>query len=356
MEKKALEIKKAIHKKIVSKADLTSMEAYLVMKEILDGLASPAQIGAFLVALRSRAAVTEEVTGFVRCMKEHAVQLNVNIEQAMIDTCGTGGDKIKTINISTLAAIIVAACGEPVAKHGNRAVTSRCGSADVLEMVGVDILIDPQRIKDIIEKIGIGFLFAPKFHPAMRNAIRPRKEIGLRTVFNILGPLTNPSNISGQVIGIYDVNVAKLIADVLTNIGMKRFFIIHNANGADELLPVGKNHVIEGHLGKINRTELRAKDFGLKEGLLKDIIAPSGPDVARDLFIKILKNEMPGIIMDAVLMNCSLALKCGGLIDDYKDGVEVARQAIEEGKALQKLEELVKETDGNIRRFESLIK
>ncbi|NMC04499.1 MAG: anthranilate phosphoribosyltransferase [Candidatus Lokiarchaeota archaeon] len=346
-------IKEAIHKKIVERKALDTTEAYAAMRDILLGNATPAQVGAFLVALKVHEPGVEEVTSLVRCMKDFANKIHPINVHPVVDTCGTGGDALKTINISTLAALVAAGAGVTIAKHGNRSVTSACGSADILEHLGVNIMASPATVEQSINNVGIGFMFAPVFHPAMKHAAGPRKEIGLRTVFNVLGPLTNPAGATGQVLGVYDENLATLMANALMAAGVKRFFIVHNEHGADELLPAGKNHVHEGmRNGTVKELVLGARDFGLPEASLSDLVVSNLKEAGVQVFIDILKNSGPGALVDAVLMNSALAIIAGGLVPDFKEATRLARASLESGAALGKLRQLVKESGGSIDRFE----
>ncbi|MHA1717248.1 MAG: anthranilate phosphoribosyltransferase, partial [Promethearchaeota archaeon] len=344
-------IKDAINKKAVKALDLSEMEAYLAMKEVMSGEATPAQIGAFLVSFLAEKTTSLELKGFVKCMKEFANKISPQVSGVVIDTCGTGGDRLKTINISTLTALIVAGAGVPVAKHGNRSVTSVCGSADVLESFGVNILAEPGVVQECIERVGIGFMFAPRFHPAMKHAIGPRREIGVRTVFNMIGPLTNPADAKGQVLGIYDKNCSMLMADTLISVGVNRFFIVNNEHGADELLPVGKNHVVEGKNGKIIEHEMTSRDFGVPEVKISDLICGKDKSKLIEIFGKLLRDEGSRPLKNAVLMNSALAIITGSKSDDFKDAFEIARNSLESGAAAEKLKELVLASGGDLDKY-----
>jgi anthranilate phosphoribosyltransferase len=349
-------IKEAIHKKIVDRKALDPEEAYAAMRDILLGNATPAQVGAFLVALKVHEPGAAEVAALVRCMKDFGNKVHPAPGHPVVDTCGTGGDTLKTINISTLSALVASGAGVTIAKHGNRSVTSACGSADILEHLGVNIMAQPATVEQSINKAGIGFMFAPVFHPAMKYAAGPRKEIGLRTIFNVLGPLTNPAGATGQVLGVYDEDLATLMASVLVDAGVKRFFIVHNEHGADELLPAGKNHVHERLKdGTVKAQVLEAMDFGLPEASLSDLMVGNVKETGVHVFVDILKGSGPKALVDAVLMNSALAIIAGDKASDFKEAVGLARASLESGAALGKLRQLVQESGGSVAQFEKIV-
>ncbi len=349
-------IKEAIQKKIVERKALDPAEAYAAMRDILLGNATPAQVGAFLVALKVHEPGTAEVAAFVRCMKDFGNKIHPASNLPIVDTCGTGGDTLKTINISTLSALVAAGAGVIIAKHGNRSVTSACGSADILEHLGVNVMAQPTAVEQSINKTGIGFMFAPVFHPAMKYAAGPRKEIGLRTVFNVLGPLSNPAGATGHVLGVYDEELAMLMASVLIDAGVKRFFIVHNEHGADELLPAGKNHVHERMKnGTLKVQVLEAKDFGLPEAPLSDLMIGQSKETGMHTFVEILKGAGPRALVDAVLMNSALAIIAGEKVSDLKEAVGLARTSLESGAALGKLRQLVQESGGSVEQFQKIV-
>ncbi|MFX0099496.1 MAG: anthranilate phosphoribosyltransferase [Candidatus Hodarchaeota archaeon] len=349
-------IKDAIHKKIVDKKKLTESEAYTVMHEIMSGSATPAQIGAFLVSLKTQGADIMEIKSFVTCMKDFANVIKPKVSKPVVDTCGTGGDELKTINISTITALVAAGAGIPVAKHGNRSVTSPCGSADVFEAAGVNLTAAPETVEKCIEKVGIGFMFAPVFHPAMKHAIGPRREIGLRTVFNILGPLTNPANASGQVLGVFSNDVSSIMAKVLKELDVKRFYIVHNEHGADELLPVGKNYIVERVGSELREYTMEASYFKLEPVKRGELVSCSTKEDSLKAFVEIMKGSGSDAMKKAVLMNSALAIMAGEGASDVIDAIEVAKNSLESGDALEKLKLLVQETSGDLGKYESLIK
>ncbi len=343
-------IKEAISK-LVDGADLSRSDAKDVMKEIMSGNATQAQIGGFLTALRLKGETVDEITACAEVMREFANRINPKAEK-LIDTCGTGGDKIKTFNISTASAFVVAGCGLSVAKHGNRSVTSKCGSADILEALGLKLDLSPKEVEACIDKVGIGFLFAPKFHPAMKYAIGPRREMGIRTIFNILGPLTNPAFAAHQIMGVFSSNLTETLAQVLANLGAHHALVVHGMDGLDEVSTIGKTRISEAHEGDLETYEVTPKDFGLKVSNQKDILASESMEDCIEDFIKLL-NGQKGPKTDIVLANSSVALKAGLEIDFLK-GVEIAAESIESGNAYEKLKLLIKESGGKLDKLENL--
>lgn len=333
-------IKEAI-KKVVEGFDLTREEMAASMNEIMTGQASPAQIGSFITALRIKGETVEEVTGACMVMREKAVKISV--KGKVIDTCGTGGSGTNAFNISTAAGFVVAGSGLKVAKHGNRGISSQCGSADVLKSLGVNIEIAPDKVKLCIEKIGIGFLFAPLFHGAMKYAIGPRREIGIRTIFNVLGPLTNPANATCQVLGVYREDLTEKLANVLKNVGAERAFVVHGLDGLDEVSITAKTKVSELKGKKIKSFYVEPKDFGIKKAALKDIKGGSIEENAQ-----IIKDVFKGTLgpkKDIVVLNAAFSLVAASAAKDFKEGIKIAEQIIKSGKAMDKLEKLVKFTN-----------
>ena len=345
-------IKEALNQRVVDHAVLDASQAYATMHDIMDGTATPAQIGAFLVALKIQEPTIEEISAFVKCMKDFAAIITPTTTDSVVDTCGTGGDVLKTINISTLSALVTAGAGVVVAKHGNRGVTSSCGSADVLEQAGVNIMASPAVVERSINDCGIGFMFAPVFHPAMKNVVGPRKEVGLRTIFNVLGPLTNPANASGQVLGVYDESIADTMAKVLMELGVQKFFIVHNDHGADEVLPAGNNIILERVGDAIESRVLVAEDFGIDPASVEDLQVGTSKDDIMHAFISILKGTGPKALTDAVIMNSALAIVIGGKTTDLQVAARLARDSLETGAAIEKLKALVIASGGNIEQYE----
>lgn len=333
-------IKEAITK-LVDKIDLNESEAEAVMEEIMSGQATQAQIASFLTALRIKGETVEEITGSARIMRNKATRINVN-DPNVVDTCGTGGDRSHTFNISTAAAFVVAGAGITVAKHGNRSVSSKCGSADVLKALGVNIDIPPERVEKCVNEIGIGFLFAPIYHPAMRYAIGPRQEIGIRTIFNILGPLTNPAGAACQALGVYSTHLTEILARVLLNLGATHCFVVHGSDGLDEITITGETVVSEGYRGKVKTYTIRPGDFEIKTGTVEDIRGGSVEDNAH-IVLKILEGEK-GPRRDIVLLNAAAGIMASGRSSDFSTAIKVAEESIDSGRALAKLEALKRAT------------
>jgi anthranilate phosphoribosyltransferase len=343
-------IKEAISK-VVERKDLEPEEAKLVMEEIMSGEATSAQIAAFLTGLRMKGETVEEIVAFVHAMLRYASVIAPKVEGVMVDTCGTGGDSIKTFNISTISAFVSAGAGLTVAKHGNRAVSSKAGSADVLEALGLDITLEPERVCACIETVGMGFMFAPVFHPAMKYALGPRREIGIRTVFNILGPLANPAKVQAQVVGVYDGSLVEKIANVLAGLGVRHAIVAHGLDGLDEISPIGETKIAELKDGTITTYSISPEDFGLEQAKVEEIEGGDAEENAR-IAIDILKGRH-GAKRNAVLMNAAAALVVGGLAGDLKEGFERAALSIDSGEAYRKLEDLVRFTgeESGLERF-----
>ena len=332
-------IREAISK-VVERRDLEPDEAELVMEDIMSGRASSAQIASFLTALRMKGETVEEIVSFVRAMIRYASVISPHVGRAMIDTCGTGGDRIKTFNISTIAAFVAAGAGLVVAKHGNRAVSSKAGSADVLEALGLNLMLEPPQVCECIEKVGIGFMFAPVFHPAMKYALEPRREIGMRTVFNILGPLANPAHVKAQIIGVYDAQLVEKIAKVLEGLGVRRAIVAHGVAGLDEISPLGETRIAELRDGKIMTYHVYPEDFGLEQAKVEELEGGTVEENAR-IAVAIVQGER-GARRNAVLMNAAAALVVGELAEDFKEGVELAALSIDSGEAYRKLADLIR--------------
>lgn len=329
--------------KIASGEDLTRSEMEGAMSEIMGGEATPAQIGGFITGLRMKGETVDEIAGAAAIMREKATKINPKIGngKVVIDTCGTGGDGKNTFNISTASALVAAGAGAVVAKHGNRSVSSMCGSADVLEALGVNIDLTPEEVERCIEEVGIGFLFAPKLHGAMKHAIGPRKELGIRTIFNILGPLTNPAGASAQLLGVYDPDLVEVIAEVLKALGSERAMVV-NGSGADELTTTGPSVVSYLKGGKIENFTVEPEKLGLKPASLEDL---RGGDSAENAAIidDILEGK-EGPKKDVVIFNSAAALIVAGLAPDFAAGIEMAADSIESSRAKVTLERLVEFT------------
>ena len=330
-------IKEAIGQ-LVSGHSLTMDEASTVMNEIMEGTATPAQFGAFVTALRLKGETVEEIAGLARTMRAKA--LHVSIAEPVVDTCGTGGDGRGTFNISTTAAFVAAACGLKIAKHGNRAMSSQCGSADVLEALGVKVDLNPEQVQKCLETVGIGFMLAPVFHPAMKFAAAPRKEVGIRTVFNILGPLTNPAGAGAQLLGVPEKGLTEKMATVLKMLGCRHALVVYGEDGLDEITITGKTFVSELKKGSIINYEVTPEDFGLSRATPDSLKGGSARDNA-GLLHSILSGKK-GAPRDIVLMNAAATLMAGDKVATFRQGIALAGAAIDNGKALQKVEELVR--------------
>jgi anthranilate phosphoribosyltransferase len=318
--------------------DLTQKGARDVMRSIMDGEATPGQIGAFLVALRIKGETADEIAGCAEAMREHVLVVRP-ARTDLVDTAGTGGDGARTFNISTAAALVAAAAGAGVAKHGNRAVSSSSGSADVLEALGFNLELPPETIARSIDELGFGFLFAPTHHPAMRHAAPVRRELATRTVFNVLGPLTNPAGARAQVVGVYAPELVPTLAEVLARLGAERAFVVHGAAGVDELSPAGPNLVCEVADGQVRRREIDPLDLGVGRCAPEEL---RGGDPAENAeTIRRIFSGADGGKRDAVLLNAAGAIAAGGLARDLSEGVGLAREAIDSGAAGERLEALI---------------
>ncbi|MBI5838790.1 MAG: bifunctional anthranilate synthase component II/anthranilate phosphoribosyltransferase [Chloroflexi bacterium] len=325
--------------KAINHTDLTSDEAEDAMNVIMTGQATPAQIGAYLVALRMKGETIPEITGSVRAMRTNAVKVKLaNPNERIYDIVGTGGDGAHTFNISTAAAFVLAGTGRKVAKHGNRAASSQCGSADVLSALGVNLDLTPEQVGKAIDEIGIGFMFAPKFHPAMKHAVGPRKEIGQRTIFNLLGPLTNPAGADIQLTGVYAPSLTEPLAHVLHELGSRAALVIHGAGGTDELNPCGLNRVSHLKDGAVRTYDLDPADLGLAPATIQDLRG-GAPDESAVMMREMFTGKLNGARRDAVLLNAAAALAAE--TGDFKSALKEATASLDSGKALNKLNALV---------------
>jgi anthranilate phosphoribosyltransferase len=325
--------------KLLANQDLTSAEAESAMGIIMRGEASPAQIGGYLVGLRMKGETVGEITGSARAMRDHATRVPISIEdEPIFDVVGTGGDGAHTYNISTAAAFLVAGTGRRVAKHGNRAASSCCGSADVLAALGVQIDLGPEQVAACIEQVGIGFLFAPRFHPAMKHAIGPRRELGQRTIFNVLGPLTNPAGATHLLIGVYDAGLTGTLAEVLAGLGGKAAFVVHGHGGLDELTTGGPNLVSHLRNGAVRGFELTAAALGLRKANVRQLRG-GGPEENARLLRELLRGEDTSVRRDVLLLNASAALAVE--TGDLQAGLEEARHSLDSGAGLAKLDALI---------------
>ena len=322
---------------------LSAHEAESVMRHIMDGEATPAQIGAYLAALRAKGETIDEITGFARSMREHAVAVRPT-RRPLIDTCGTGGDGAHTFNVSTTAALVVAAAGVAVAKHGNRSVSSRSGSADVLQALGVNLELGPEDVARCIDEVGFGFLFAPMLHPAMKHAIGPRREMGVRTVFNVLGPLTNPAGSTRQIIGVYAGSLVEPLARVLGELGSEEAFVVNSSEGLDELSTGGPNTVAHLKEGQVHCFPLDPADYGFPRSTVSAIRGGDPNENAR--ITRTVLAGAAGPYRDAVVLNAGMALVASGVVDAYSDGFQMAAAAIDSGQTSRVLDRLISFTQG----------
>lgn len=320
---------------LVDGRHLDQERARAVMDAVMDGQATPAQIGALLSALRCRGETADELTGFARSMRAH-VTVVPTTRRPLIDTCGTGGGGASTFNVSTAAAIVAAGAGVAVAKHGNRAMTSRCGSADVLPALGIDLEQPPEAVGRCLDAVGIGFLFAPALHPAMKHAVAPRREIGIRTAFNLLGPLTNPAGAEAQVIGVPEPALADLLIEVLANLGRRRAMVVHGLLGVDEISVEGPTRICELRDGWVRKSVVSPGELGVAEAPLS-AVAGGDAEANAAAIVAVLSGE-PGPRRDFVLLNAAAALVVGEAASDLREGLDLARQAIDSGAARQVLE------------------
>jgi anthranilate phosphoribosyltransferase len=328
-------IKEAITR-LVEGENLSQEHSASVMNEIMNNEATEAQIGSFVTALRMKGETVSEITGMAQTMREKSLNVPISLKnKKLVDTAGTGGDGQNTMNVSTAAAIVASAAGAKVAKHGNRAVSSMCGSADILEAVGVKVDLSPDGVTRCIDEVGIGFMFAPIFHPAMRYAATPRRDIGIRTVFNILGPLTNPANADAQVLGVADSKIGHLMAQSLALLGTQRAMVVHGNDGMDELSITGATSIWELSHGEISSYTIAPEDVNMKRAELKDLQG-GNLERNRDLFNSVLQG-IPSPALDIVLLNAAATLVVAEEAKNLSVGVERAREAIVSGAALEKI-------------------
>lgn len=336
-----MNIREAIEN-LVNRRNLSEAETTEVMNQIMTGEATPLQVASFLTALRMKGETVEEITGAAKVMRAKAHRVKVG-GKTVLDTCGTGGDQKGTFNISTTAAFVVAGAGVDVAKHGNRSVSSQSGSADVLGALGVKVDAPRERVEQCIAEIGIGFLFAPLLHEAMKYAVQPRRDIGIRTVFNLLGPLTNPAMATHQLLGLYSGELVGLVAHVLKNLGSVRALAVHGLEGLDEISLCGPTKVAELRDGAVKEYTIEPEQFGLKRCPLSELNGGSAEQSAG--IVRSVLDGAKGPKRDVILLNSGAALYVAGRADTIKDGMAVAAESIDSGKALQKLDRLVELTN-----------
>ena len=325
-------------KQLISKKSLTKTQAQQVMNEIMSGKVTGSQFGAFVTSLMLKGETADEVAGLATSMREHSLKVSVN-EKIILDTCGTGGDNSNTFNISTASGLILAGCGLKIAKHGNRAMSGKSGSADVLEQLGVNINLSPESVSKCIQETNFGFMFAQIFHPSMKFAAAPRKELGIKTVFNILGPLTNPANANHQIIGVYSPSVGNLMAEVLKILGSSRAMIVHSADGIDEISLWDKTKIWELKNNEISNYEITHENFGLNKININELKVDS-PEES----VKIIQNILSGeksAARDVALANAAAGLLIAGKVDNLIKGVEIAKKSIDSGNALNQLNKLI---------------
>ena len=334
-----MNIQQAI-KTVIAKQNLNEDQMHDVMNSIMTGQTTDAQIGAFLVGLSMKGETIEEITASAKVMRSLATPVEVNSSDYLVDTCGTGGDGLGLFNISTASAFVVAAAGGKVAKHGNRSISSKSGSADVLESAGVNLDLNPNFISQCVEKIGVGFMFAPAHHSAMKYAIGPRKELAVRTIFNVLGPLTNPAKAPNQVMGVYDQSLAEPIANVLKSLGSRHVMVVHSADGLDELSIADKTFIAELKDGIVTTYSIRPEELGFGLGNLNDIKADDAENSLS--LIKEAFSGQNGTAKDIISLNAGAAIYVSGLTTSLQSGVDRANQALSNGSAQQKLDDYIK--------------
>lgn len=331
---------------LINNQDLSTEEMIAVMRQVMTGEATPAQIGGFLVALRMKGESIDEITGAATVMRELASKVSINAEN-LVDTCGTGGDGANLFNVSTASAFVVAAAGGCVAKHGNRSVSSSTGSADVLEAAGVNLNITPEQVARCVEEIGVGFMFAPSHHSAMKHAIGPRRELGQRTIFNMLGPMTNPAGVTRQVIGVFSADLCVPMAEVLQRLGSEHVMVVHALDGLDEISLHGETQVAELKNGEITKYTIKASDFGIAEQDLSDLGVESAEQslaLIKDALGR-RRTEAGAKAADIIALNAGAAIYVSGVASSLADGIDMAQDAIGTGLAGGKLEELISFTE-----------
>jgi len=330
-------------RKIAENKNLTQEEMTEAMEIIMEGKTNDIQISSFITALKMKGETADEIAAAARVMKEKAIKIKIDSD-IILDTCGTGGDGFNTFNISTASAIVCAAAGIKVAKHGNKALTSRCGSADILKAAGVNTEATPEKVKKLVEEINIGFIFAPNYHPAMKYAMPARKEIGIRTIFNLLGPIVNPANNTHHLMGVPDDKLVDKISEVFLKLGLKRGLVVCGNGCLDEIAPSGKSRIAEIKDGKIIKYEIKVSDFGVKEYKIEDIKGGT-PEENAKILQDIFTGKEKGAYYSSVILNAGFAIYICDKAKDAKQGVKIAIDIISSGKAKEKLEQLIKESN-----------
>lgn len=331
-------------RKVVLGESLTEAEAEAVMTAIMDGQTTHAQIGALLASLRTKRETVDELTGFARAMRARSVRVSTR-RRPLLDTCGTGGGDCETFNISTAAMFVVAAAGIAVAKHGNRAVSGRCGSADVLAALGVNLALTPEQIGDCIDRVGIGFMFAPRHHPAMQQVAVPRRELGIRTFFNLLGPLTNPAGATRQLIGVFDPEYCHILAETLGRLGCERAMVVHGMDGLDEISTIGPTRISHLQNGRVSTETRIPAEFFVVPSTPEEISGGQTPEENAQILREVLQGA-PGARRDIVSVNAAAGLIIGGMAEGWRDGVALAHRMIDTGRALNVLNRLIEHTQG----------
>lgn len=330
--------------KLVERVDLEENEISLIIEQMMNGELTDSQIAAFLVALRIKGETIQEITGAARVMVNKAVRVNHSYDN-VVDLCGTGGDKHGTFNISTAASFVVAGAGVPVAKHGNRSVSSPVGSADVLEELGVNINLDPSGAEKCLDKVGITFLFAPIYNPAMKNVAVPRKEIGIRTIFNLLGPILNPAKVKHQVMGVYAEFLLEPIAKVLRNLGSEHALVVHGSDSMDELTVTGNTSIAELKDGIVKTYQLKPTKLGFKKRKVDEILGSKNSRENADILLSVLKGDDQDARRDITVLNAAAAIFVSDKVSEFSEAVDLAKQSIDNGKAIKKLEDLAEFTN-----------
>ncbi|MEM3267465.1 MAG: anthranilate phosphoribosyltransferase [Conexivisphaerales archaeon] len=327
-------------RKVVEGKVLNEYEVKGAIDEMVDGRATPSQTAGLLAALRARGETADEVAALAKVLGEMAIRIRPLVKSRIIDTCGTGGDHSMTFNISTVSAFVAAGAGAVIAKHGNRSFTSKCGSADLLEALGYDLQADPELVKNAIEKIGIGFIFAPAFHPVLKNVATVRKELGIRTIFNIMGPLLNPAGANAQLLGVYDDSLVDLMASALVKLGIEEAMVVYGTDGVDEI-SVSANTII-AHVSSrgVEKRLYSPSDFGVGKHNPSELIVNTKDEAIKSA-VSVLKGEERGAKRDAVLVNSAAAIVLSQNASNFKEAVEIARESIDSGRAIRKLKELV---------------
>ena len=335
-------MRKDIIRKLSRFENLTKYELQEALSDIVNGRSTEGQIGAFIMGMAMKGATVEEITAAAEKFREWATQVPYPHPEELVDTCGTGGDRVDTFNVSTMTAFVVAAAGGKVAKHGNRAVSSKCGSADFLEALGANIELVPEQVVRLIDEVGIGFLYAPVYHPAVRNVAKVRRELGVKSLFNLVGPLSNPAGAKRQLVGVYSADLVEPLAHVLKNLGVIKGYVVHGMEGLDEVSVTDETLVAEISPEGVNLYRVKPEDFGLPRRRLEDI---AGGDCATNvkIFEEILKGEN-GAAEDFLVINSAFALAAAGLVGSPKEGVSLARETLRSGKVAEKVKQFVEKS------------